>query len=199
MQEVMEIRWQGPYTFEKLLRTPDLNRKEKFGRPGVYLRIETPENKDPRLAYVGKAIGSPTLYQRQIRHYFNMISGRYMIPKDFRKNGQRWSPSVKADGRTVDVLLDRDRYLELVEEAFTYAQACLVYFFPAEKEICANLERNLLWQFQPTMTKNGTKSKPVNGIDFVHVVADRRLETILRGAQEKCPGKVDSRVVYRKP
>ena len=167
-EEKPEVRltWKGPYKLRDFFGNPDLDRT--FSCPGVYIWIER-KGSDECLSYVGKASGSPTLARRQRQHYAFGIGGLYTIPSEFRKMAkERWVPDwSKPD--VYEVLLERSRFHMLVDDAFNYIDACDVHLARAASGGEAKLiERQLLFDLQPTGTKWGCRSPPGYPIRLVH-------------------------------
>jgi hypothetical protein len=160
---VVRLIWEGPYAMRDFL-APTL--RDHFDCAGVYLRIERFSGTE-RLSYVGKASGTPSLYVRQQQHYAHAIGGLYSIPKDFRADGKLWDPKW-GEPDVNDVLLDLTRYQRLVRDAFNWASACTVYLARLPAQQAEDVERQLLYDLRPTMTRRGTKGVPAKRISIVH-------------------------------
>ena len=163
---MISLCWQGPFSFRSILT--DGEKRDKFYFPGVYLWLETPPSGVRNVSYVGKATSS--LWKRHLQHYASLIGGLYNIPKEFCCWGQDWVPD-KQRANVVEVVLDKDRFMAVVEAGFNRAAATEVYLCPLlDKGIdLAAVERQLLFEFQPSMTKRGTMSPPKSSIDIEHL------------------------------
>ena len=185
-QEPFRLDWRGPYSLRDFIADSGL--KAEFNCPGVY--VWTEETSDgPRLSYVGKAGGSPSLAVRQQQHYSCMIAGLYTIPKEFRKVDQDWIPKW-SDPDVAGVLLDSNRFHDLVDDGFAYAARCTVYLACLKSLAEAkSVERQLLYDLQPTGTRWGLSTPPSTHIDISHVNAAWATEEVI--ARAKRPVRVD--------
>lgn len=148
-------------SFEDLLReAPNI---ANFRTKGVYLWTDV----DGSLNYIGKALGKPDLVKRQQDHYLSLIGGCSVIPARYRKVERQWSKGNKFD--YPDVILDRDKFKELVDSAFDYLNDIKVWLCPlphlANSEI-EELEKVLIYEFQPWCNTMSTKTKPDSDISF---------------------------------
>lgn len=161
----IELTWDGPYKLSDFMSDGEL--RKHYDYPGVYLWLED-YGDDSRISYVGRATGKPTLARRQMQHYAYTVSGLYSIPREFRRNRTEWIPDwTKPD--VAGVLLDKEKYLELIDDAFRYSSIIDVYLFRAlNGENVHALERILLYSLQPTGTKWGTLTKPNPELKLIH-------------------------------
>ncbi len=154
------IKWEGPCQLANFFE-PDT--RKKYDCPGVYLWMEGAE-----LYYVGRATGRPSLSWRQMQHYAYQISGLYDIPKKYRTSGDNWVPK-RSQREVADVLLNQEKFRQLVGEGFRFADALSVYLYCARsgKDVRA-IERNLLYDLRPTGTTWGTKTIPNLRLELQH-------------------------------
>jgi len=181
----IKLFWKGPYEFHQLINDDSI-RKEYQVR-GVYIWIlhhKSDEKKE--LYYVGRASGKPNLWQRQWQHYKNYIGGIYDIPGEFRKSGEYWSNDVNDKAR--NVILDKRKFLELVSEAFDFTKYLKIFLCPLKEEDPQHIkivERNLLYDLQPTGTTGGKESEPSNRLKISHRNATWATEEIRRKLKER--------------
>lgn len=160
------IDWDGPYAPEDFLRNRAL--KTRYDHPGVYLRFEVLPDGEARIAYVGRATGQPTLWQRQVQHYANAVGGLYTIPREYRTSGTEWVPDAARDEVTT-CLLDASQFKSLVEEAYRYLQSWRVFLWATPPDLDPRVvERNLLFDLKPVRTTWGTKSLPAERLTLLH-------------------------------
>lgn len=162
----IELPWFGPFSFRDFIEASE--RVKDFHVPGVYLWVETGEDGE-RISYVGKASGRPNLLQRQQDHYTNYIGGRYRIPGSYRSGKPDWEPGQYP--QNAEIILDYERFTELVGEAFQYVQHTTIYLAPLKDWACEDIsvaEWNLLYDLKPTDTRRGTLSEPRQRIKIVH-------------------------------
>jgi hypothetical protein len=175
MRKRYRLVWEGPFGLTEFLEHPEL--VDRFSCPGVYLWIQRMAHGDV-LNYVGKAGGRPTLYARQVQHYVHLIGGLYTIPGEFRHSGEDWIP----DWRKSDVsaiLLNPERFHELVGEAFGCARSYSIHLARLDgSEEAKAVERQLLFDLQPTGTSRGTGSPPDAPVEIVHADATWATEQI---------------------
>jgi hypothetical protein len=175
MSEEIVLRWDGPHCLRDLFGNDHL--KQKFSCPGVYLWIQQ-YNGHQTLNYVGKASGSPTLYHRQLQHYQYFIGGLYTIPNEFRKCGKDWVPDWNKE-EVYSVLLDKSKFLDVVNEAFDCINAYSVHMAKlATAGEAKAIERQLLFDLKPTGTKWGCSTPPAVPIKIVHSNATWATEQI---------------------
>ena len=184
----MILKWHGRYTFGELLT--DVRLEESFDRPGVY--IQTEKQGDVEFAsYIGKSHSS--LVSRQFEHYRKCIGGLYTIPSYIRKSDKPFVPYIP-NPEYHDIILDKNRFLELVSEGFDYAASIGIYFcgLEAASEI-KGVERNLLYQIKPIWSYWGTLSKPHKELtfEFDGVLQNRKDELILNTRNIKSQYKED--------
>lgn len=168
MNDITEIvmDWEGPYKLSEFFIDPAM--KDKYDRPGVYLWIEELPNGKKRLSYIGRATGRPTLWKRHLQHYAFLVGGLYTIPKEFRRSYKDWIPDWTKE-EAAATILSVEKFLNVVEEGFRYAVACSIYLWPSKPDVDVRLiERNLLYDLQPTSTIWGTKSEPVTRLNIRH-------------------------------
>jgi len=164
--EKFVVEWDGPYGLSAFIADPAL--KERFDKPGVYIWIETLPDGTCRLSYVGRATGRPTLWKRQMQHYASMVGGLYTIPKEFRADGTTWVPDWTKQ-ETACTLLDRAKFAAVIDDAFRYAGACQVYLWAVPPGTDVRIvERNLLYDFQPTGTDWGKGFSPGTRLMLCH-------------------------------
>jgi len=166
VNDQLELNWEGPFNLRDFVRDQGLERR--FSCPGVYIWIEGLPSGGARLSYVGKASGSPTLVQRQRQHYANMIGGLYTIPREFRDSGNDWIPDLSRSD-VAEVILYRAQFDQVIDEAFEYSNACEVYLAPLNSaDEAKRVERQLLYDLQPSGTTWGKKSPPSSPISIIH-------------------------------
>ncbi len=179
----IKLRWEGPYCFRELFGNEHL--KQWFSSPGVYLWVQN-HNNFQTLHYVGKAGGKPSLYTRQLQHYQYFIGGLYTIPGEFRKSVKDWVPDRNKE-EVYSVLLDKSKFIEVVEEAFDCINSYSIHMAKlATASEAKVVERQLLFDLQPTGTRWGCSSPPAVPIRIVHSNATWATEQIrnhLRGRQ----------------
>jgi len=162
--KTVTLEWDGPHTLPEFVRDSKL--RKDFDQAGVYLMFLSGEPE--RVNYVGKACGAPTLLRRQMEHYARQIGGLYTIPADHRRNKKEWVPDLR-DPSVAQTVLNKNDFLALIEDAFDLAKKTEVYLAPYEdKEVLKQIERNLLYDLQPSGTKWGTKSPPPTVLDIRH-------------------------------
>lgn len=155
----------------------------EFSRPGVYIWIEETAI-GHHLSYVGRAGGSPSLFQRQRQHYANMIGGLYTIPKEYRSEDHDWVPNW-SDSDVADVLLNPHRFHKLVGDGFAYAEKCQIYLATLNSLDEAKLvERQLLYDLRPTGTKWGLSTPPSSSVSITHINALWASETVISQARD---------------
>lgn len=163
--KTIKLYWYGPYSFFELFSTEKY--KDKFSHPGVYLWYEINEH-NKKLAYVGKASGKPTLYERNFQHYINQIGGQYFIPEFFRKNSDKsWVLDVN-DPTCRSSVLNMNIYHSIVIDSFNYICNISIYLCILHSNDVNLVERNLLYKLQPLRTKWGTKTEPSEKIKITN-------------------------------
>lgn len=156
------LRWSGPYTFKWLLTSPES--LKRFCTPGIYLWIEAFKNSPQKghIAEVGKATN---LRKRLLEHYQGYLSARYDVPQWVRPLG-RWRCMLDEPEVAV-TLFDKRRLAELTSMSFDYANSFELFVAPLRAHL-AVVERNLIWDLQPTDNVQGTKSEPLERVRVVH-------------------------------
>lgn len=159
------LSWEGPFTFRKFL-----TEEKRFDNSrGVYFWRDGPEPSSP-VWYVGKTSGQPSLYKRQFHHYLSLIGGQYVIPQR-QSNGEKWECTYEE----LDILLDKNRYMELVADSFEFVSCLYIYVAPLNNENKVPLrvvETNLLFDLNPKGTWK-PKTEPEPCVKFVHTGAYR--------------------------
>lgn len=162
----IDLVWSRPFGFSDFVTIPE--KLKDFMSAGIYLWVE--EHPDgEQLSYVGKATGKPDLIQRHQQHYSNYIGGRYTIPARFRSVENDWIPGQYPNNS--NIVLDVERFVALVREAFEYTKHIKIYLAPKpglNGQQLAVIERNLLYDLTPMGTIPGTKSEPKNRIKIIH-------------------------------
>jgi hypothetical protein len=171
--ETIELNWEGPFTFESLLKPgcksddPEHPRR-KYNCAGVYIwETGDEENGDREVHYVGKATGSPSLWLRQCDHYIYQIGGRYLIPAEFTSNSKEWRCDFK-DPEVIETLFDEIAFKKVVSDGFNYSKLIRIYFAKIDPGKVGVVERNLLYDLRPPYTKPGTKSEPKDRVKILH-------------------------------
>ena len=176
MSRTLNLFWEGPYRLRDFIRSNEL--KERFSCAGVYIWIDKLPDGSERLSYVGKAGGRPSLHHRQQQHYANMVGGLYTIPKEYRQSNEAWVPNWSLP-TVAEVILDREKYQKVIDEGFAYEAACQVYLATLDSADESKIvERQLLYDLQPSSTSWGTKSAPNSPIDIVHIDANWATQAI---------------------
>jgi hypothetical protein len=138
---------------------------------GVYVWTITPPGcpEGEYLAYVGCATAKTTVWKRIIDHYINLVSGRYIIPKEFRESNDQWSIDWD-DAEVRSVLSDSEKFVEIVRQGFRVAGASTISAAPLPASLvdAHAVERQLLWDLQPFETTSGTRTAPINSLQFLH-------------------------------
>ena len=155
---------EGPFTFQQFLIDPQM--RAKYSCSGVYRWDEVGDGREI-CAYVGKASGSPTLFQRHVQHYMGYIGGTYSIPGEYRRSGKPWALDVR-DEAVVSTLLNKEQFVLLIEEAFEYTQKLKIFLACTPPESVSVIERNLLYQLRPTRTTWGTLTAPGQPLEISH-------------------------------
>ena len=177
----MKLIWDGPYTFLDILTLDEFRNKYK-SKSGVYLWIEDLQNMK-RLYYIGKASGSPCLWMRHLQHYAYAIGGIYSMPKEYTKTGIDWKPNWW-ESKVSAVLLDKAKFKEIVDYGFDYTNHMRLYFAEHSGNV-SEVERQLLFDLQPTGTDWGTKSPPGNPINIEHINATWYSNTLINKDTDK--------------
>jgi len=158
----IELNWSAPISFSELFS--DVPSIKTFNTKGVYLWTDAGDI----LNYIGKSLGNPGLVKRQHEHYLDLIGGCSLIPGRYRKVGTQWSIGNKND--YPGVILDRDRFKDLVDSAFDYISDINVRLCPlphlTRSEI-ENIEKALIYEFKPWCNTTSIKTKSVHEIKFV--------------------------------
>jgi len=160
----IRLEWSGGYSFKELFF--DGEYRSKFCTPGVYLWLEPAEDRD-RILYVGRATGAPDLWNRQWSHYVSYIAGHYQLPEIARPGRGSWemNPCNRA---VLETVFDEASYVQLVRDGFAYASRISVYLCPLSVDVVRRVERQLLYELQPSGTKPGTRTPPEECLKLVH-------------------------------
>jgi hypothetical protein len=164
MREI-ELIWDGPFTFHDLLKNE--NNRKKYSCSGVYLWKEVSDGKTV-IAYVGKASGSPDLYQRQFQHYVSQIGGHYVIPTAYRSKKEKDWSCDRNNPEVLDIIFDKEKFIEIVSDGFSYINHLEIFLAPVSSNLVNIVERNLLFDLKPIRTKWGTKTEPSERIKIEH-------------------------------
>lgn len=152
----------------RLCEVPTLSKQTatRLDAPGVYVWTITPPGRpeDEYLAYVGRATLATRVLKRFRDHYLNQISGHYWIPEAFR-SGDEWSVDWNSPPK-VDVLADQSQFIKLVEQGFDVARASRMTASLLDPQLIdvRAIERQLLWDLQPSDTSWGCRSMPSSPI-----------------------------------
>lgn len=163
----VRLKWKGPFPFKDFLLNPKYN--DEFSCPGVYMWV-IEHDRRKCIQYIGK---SQSVFHRILDEFFLQIGCKYSIPKEFRSCRKDWHCNFN-DKKIFDILLHKEKLLNLIGESFDYIMRNKLYIACQENEgnkFIGMVERNLLWQLQPCRTKWGTMSKPKNVLSFIHVGA----------------------------
>lgn len=165
--KTITLLWHGPFSFREILTEQGI--KNEYSVPGVYIWTETLPKGSRQISYVGKATKSTTLWRRHLQHYSALIGGIYNIPKEFCSWGSAWVPD-KQKRETVEMVLDRERFKEVVDAGFNRAAATEIYFcrLSENEPGLVKIERQLLYELKPTGTKRGTISPTKNSFSIIH-------------------------------
>lgn len=158
----VELNWEGPFSFKELLLTKEY--KEKFKCSGVYL-WKTPDSNV--VEYVGRASGNPSLWVRQFQHYICLIGGHYHIPAPFTDTGNKWVCNHE-NSEALDTLFDEMKFNKVTAYGFRYAAAINIYLAKLSFDKVNWVERNLLYDLQPSTTDWGKKTAPDHPIILIH-------------------------------
>jgi hypothetical protein len=143
-----------------------------YNGSGVYIWVVALPVGGELLSYVGRATGSPTLWQRMRQHYSMQIGGGYMmpaefIPEDYLPDMGYWA----VDWRSASVrqtLADEQRFLSIVHAGFEFVKKTTIYVAAVAREAVRDVERHLLYDLQPVHTTPGTKSQPADRVRINH-------------------------------
>jgi hypothetical protein len=173
------LRWSGPYTFKWLLTSA--KSRERFCSPGIYLWIEAFHGSPQQglVAEVGKATN---LRKRLLEHYQGFLSCRYDVPKWVRPVGE-WR-CLLDESEVATTLFDKRRLLELTSMSFEYANSFRLFVAPSRADL-AVVERNLIWDLQPTGNVHGKKSEPPERVRIVHYGATWATAKALKSARHR--------------
>ncbi len=168
MSEMDPIRldWEGPFKIRELIEPSA--RAGHLDQPGVYLWCDS----DPRsICYVGRSKSS--LVARQREHYLHQLSMEYSLPASARESRQKWEcywqlPAVLA------TVLDKQKVVEHIKEAFEYVHGVEVYLAVLDAADVERVERQLLWELQPSGTRRGTGTAPSEHTPITHSGSDWR-------------------------
>jgi hypothetical protein len=160
----VNLHWSDEYSFRELLSSQELRQRYK-GKPGVYVHKD---HRSPRIAYVGKASGSPDLWLRQYQHYVHYIGGLYVIPdQDPTSNTYSWEPGPTSN--VLDVVFDREKFKTVVTRAFDYVSHVRLRLCGlSTHDEAKTVERQLLRDLAPLDTTRGKLSAPANLLVLVH-------------------------------
>lgn len=166
--EKISLHWDGPFSFRDILTNDEI--EQKFSCSGVYLWVETLPNGVRQTSYIGKATSCTKLWNRHLQHYASLIGGLYNIPKEFCNWGEAWIPDKKMND-VAEIVLDKKRFMNVVEAGFKRAAATEIYFcrLSDNEANLATVERLLLYEHKPSGTKRGTISDPKRGISITHL------------------------------
>lgn len=160
----IKLTWSRPIQFKDIFKGS--GNVDNYRCPGVYLWTEF-DGAGVMANYIGRALGSPDLVTRQQQHYLDMISGRSMIPAEYRSSNRLWTPGE--DGVFADVVLDNEAYKNLVDDAFNYLNSINVRLCrlpDKDRETIAQIEKNLIYQHQPWCNTQGKYTKPDTVIEL---------------------------------
>lgn len=165
MKKVL-LEWEGPFTFKEMIL--DKKIKEKYATSGLYIWIYA-DNKKSEILYVGKASGKPNLIERQIQHYMSYLGGLYYIPKEYTNKNQDWIFDSKSE-IVQKIITHLDRFCEIVKGGFNFVndKKIMIYFCKQDSANIRKIERQLLYNLKPKLTKMGTKTKPKDEIEIIH-------------------------------
>jgi hypothetical protein len=161
MREVT-LNWSGPHKILDFVEKEHI--KEEFGGYGVYIWVINRTDYD-EIKYVGMSSYWP-LWWRQSNHIRYFLGGLYKIPEDFCRNNKKWVPDETLP-ECRKIMLDLDKYVEVLKDSRRYMNAINVYAAKTKKEETKIIERNLIYNLQP-LGQNGTKSVPSNMIRIYH-------------------------------
>lgn len=82
------------------------------------------------------------------------------------------------------MVLNLDKFQEVVRDAFEYTKRVRIYFCRKEEPLVRSVERNLLWDLQPSDTKPGTMSEPSERLRIIHQNATWATDQIRRQIQD---------------
>ena len=117
------------------------------------------------LAYIGKASGSPNLIARVQHHYHEYLGCFYDIP-EYAGLDDKWQ--AKLDGpAVVGTLFSEQRFVRLATVAFQYVNSFEFFLAPRDTDLDV-IERNLIWDLQPTDNVLGKKTPPAAPLSIVH-------------------------------
>ncbi|MFX0141786.1 MAG: hypothetical protein ACFFDN_49570 [Candidatus Hodarchaeota archaeon] len=165
MREII-LNWEGPYNFKELICSNKL--KNKYSCSGIYIWLFINEEKSEVL-YIGKTTGSPTLFERQIQHYMFYIGGLYKIPKEYRNIKKEWNFDIKLN-EVKDTIINLEKFCNIIRDGFNFAnnEKFKIYFCRKDSSEVASIERQLLYDFKPKLTKWGTVTLPKDEIKILN-------------------------------
>lgn len=149
------LEWSRPISFPELFSGS--KELEKYMTKGMYLWTDV----DEKFNYIGRALGTPNLVTRQRDHYFSVIGGRSIIPSRYRNAGHEWSIVNSKD--FPEVILDRDKFKELVDSAFDYLSDIRVRLCPLpnlDRGQISDIEKYLIFRHKPWCNSVGVDRKP---------------------------------------
>lgn len=120
-----------------------------------------------QIAYIGKASGAPSLFQRHVQHYMGYIGRTYSIPAEFRKSRTPWALDTSKP-EVMRALLDKEQFLLVVADAYEYIKHLRIFFARVDAADTALLERQLLYMLKPIRTTWGTLSPLGESVEVQH-------------------------------
>lgn len=169
------LEWYGPLNILDFINDKTLS--DKFQKPGIYLwNDDVIQN---CITYIGKASGKPTLKKRMVEHYLNFVSARYTIPGKYRSSGVEWNLDLNSKV-IMESLGQIGKLKGLVEEAYHYATNIELYLAPTDtNEGLDEIERSLIYHFQPTRNKRHKQKVPNVKLNIEHIGALEMKENML--------------------
>lgn len=170
--KTISLNWLDPICLAKVpTLEPDL--QKQFNIVGVYVWTIRPADGPEYLAYVGRATQSTRVLERLRNHYLSQIGGRYIIPAGFRDCENQEAPSKMwsvnwRDSASCQVLANRDEFVKLVDAGFAVVKASYVSAALVHPTDVRDVERQLLYELQPTDTQWGTRSPPSRALKLLH-------------------------------
>jgi hypothetical protein len=198
------IKWQGPFSYKDLLNMLRSNEGQWNGvnKRGVYMHIE--EKK--WVSYIGKSESS--VIKRNLQHISNILGLHWTIPNIYSWDQKEFVPQLfpcsdKEESEKnlwhktyCDTLMDKERFVCRVEDAYKFIAEIGFYFGPIEFEspTLREVECCLLHEFDPLNTK-ATGIPPPNLI----IVHEGIEEKYLKELKAATVGYAGSRAASNRP
>ena len=172
MSDKVSVSWGSPVKLRDLVLNDDHRTNPEWRGKGIYAHFREFEGRARELTYIGRALGSPSLWQRHLDHYLNLIGGRYQIPSIHPEDsawsictGQRCSRDELE--RTFQTIGDCQRFTTIVQRAFEYAEHITVWLGvisdSPDGSAIKQAEGELIFALQPLENATGKVARPAPG------------------------------------